>query len=276
MAAPSQVIALRDSTNVTGDGRVTGQLAVAKWIFFKDFGGTPHTAPTLAEIGNGQYLVSGYDVETNGESSGQIDWGPFGGTNAVQTITPPGSSTFNITILGQTLTGVAFNVPVATLQGLVTGLSSVGTNLAGATNCAVTGTAGTTYVLTFQNQLGNQPITAVTTTAGSVAQTTPGVTNYQVGSDRFIDVVITKDSNRIQGSLGASGILLSRVLDSPRDVSAIADASLTLNDALWGALCAATGKQSVSGTTYQVKTPSDGTQIRSFTLNSSTTPTSRS
>lgn len=68
---------------------------------------------------------------------------------------------------------------------------------------------------------------------------------------------------------------LSQTGLSPRALDAVADASLTVGDALVAAIAAAAGKESVSGTTYLIKTPYTGTIIRSFTLDSSTAPTSR-
>lgn len=63
---------------------------------------------------------------------------------------------------------------------------------------------------------------------------------------------------------------------TPRDLSAVADSALTLGDGLVAAICGAAGKESVSGTAYVVKTPSTGTVIRTFALDSSSAPTSRS
>jgi hypothetical protein len=74
----------------------------------------------------------------------------------------------------------------------------------------------------------------------------------------------------------AAPLALSSALSAPRALDAVADGSITLNDALWAAVCGAAGKESVSGTTYTVKTPSTGTVLRTFTLDSGTSPTQRS
>lgn len=75
----------------------------------------------------------------------------------------------------------------------------------------------------------------------------------------------------------ASGVNLttSQLLAAPRNISAIADGSITVNDALWSAVCGAAGKETVVSTTYTVMTPSTGTTLRVFTLDSATAPTSR-
>jgi hypothetical protein len=69
-------------------------------------------------------------------------------------------------------------------------------------------------------------------------------------------------------NLGQTGL-------TPRDLGAVPDASLTIGDGLVAAICGAAGKETVTGTSYVVKTPNTGTQIRSFTTDSTTTPTSR-
>jgi hypothetical protein len=63
---------------------------------------------------------------------------------------------------------------------------------------------------------------------------------------------------------------------TPRDLGAVADAALTFGDALVAGIVGAAGKESIVGTTYTVKTPSTGTAIRAFALDSAITPTSRS
>ncbi len=75
----------------------------------------------------------------------------------------------------------------------------------------------------------------------------------------------------------ATGVLTgARILAAPRALDAVADAATTVDDALWAAVCGAAGKEVKSGTSYVVKTPFTGTVIRSFSLDSSTAPTTRS
>jgi hypothetical protein len=76
-------------------------------------------------------------------------------------------------------------------------------------------------------------------------------------------------------SSGLVSMLLTQVLSTARALDAIGDTSLTINDVFHCAVAAATGKEVQSGTSYVVKTPSTGTVLRTFTLDSSTSPTSR-
>jgi hypothetical protein len=68
---------------------------------------------------------------------------------------------------------------------------------------------------------------------------------------------------------------LAQIGLAPRSLNTVADAALTVGDALMAAICEAAGKETTVGTTYTKKTPSTGTVIRSFTLDSPTAPTSR-
>jgi hypothetical protein len=70
-------------------------------------------------------------------------------------------------------------------------------------------------------------------------------------------------------------IKLSQTGLTVRALDSVADSALTVGDALVAAACGTAGKEAVSGTSYVVKTPSTGTVIRTFTLDSSTAPTSR-
>lgn len=70
-------------------------------------------------------------------------------------------------------------------------------------------------------------------------------------------------------------LTLSAVLSAPRALDTIADGAITLNDALWCAVCAAAGQETIVGTAYTVKTPHTATAIRAFTLDSATAPTQR-
>lgn len=74
----------------------------------------------------------------------------------------------------------------------------------------------------------------------------------------------------------ASGVLTgARVLGSPRALDSAADGTVTVDDALWCAVAGAAGKEAKAGTSYVVRTPSTGTVIRTFTLDSATAPTAR-
>lgn len=93
----------------------------------------------------------------------------------------------------------------------------------------------------------------------------------------LIDIFDATGAVRTTGGGGGSATLdLTQALSTPRDLGSVADGSLTLNDALHCAVAGAAGKQSISGTTYLVQTPSTGTTLRSFTLDSGTAPRTRS
>ena len=97
-----------------------------------------------------------------------------------------------------------------------------------------------------------------------------------------IDTNVGSRSNYAGGPVASVtapvAIMLSQTGLTPCALDAVADADLTLCDALVCAIAAAAGKQSapVDGTSYLVKTPSTGTVIRTFTLDANPNPTSRS
>jgi hypothetical protein len=75
---------------------------------------------------------------------------------------------------------------------------------------------------------------------------------------------------------GAVTVNLGQTLSAARALDTIADTALTLNDALHCGIAGAAGRESVTGLSYLVQTPSTGTTLRTFTLDNSTAPTSRS
>lgn len=97
------------------------------------------------------------------------------------------------------------------------------------------------------------------------------------GSGTPIDIFDATGAVRTTGGGGGGSATLdlTQVLSTPRNLGSVADGSLTLNDALHCAVAGAVGKQSISGTTYLVQTPSTGTTLRSFTLDSGTAPRTR-
>lgn len=99
-----------------------------------------------------------------------------------------------------------------------------------------------------------------------------GLTNL----DAAVSTRSTYAGGAVASVTAAVNINLSQPLNAARNVGAVADTSLTLNDGFHCAIAAAAGKESVSGTTYLVQTPSTGTTLRSFTLDSGTDPTTRS
>ncbi len=115
---------------------------------------------------------------------------------------------------------------------------------------------------------------AATTVSGAFTSTFTGNLTGSVGS------VAGNVSGNVVGSTASVTapviLTLSQTLNAARALDAIADTSLTLNDALHSAIADAAGKESVSGTVYLIQTPFTGTTIRTFALNSGSTPTQRS
>jgi hypothetical protein len=99
-----------------------------------------------------------------------------GGVNEVQTITitgAPTGGTFTVTFRGAVSAAIAFNATAAQVQAALEAVPTIGVG-----GVAVTGGPGpaTPYTLTFQNQLGNQDVPAVTTTNAFTGGTTPNTT----------------------------------------------------------------------------------------------------
>jgi hypothetical protein len=103
--------------------------------------------------------------------------------------------------------------------------------------------------------------TRSTYAGGAVASVTGNVGGNVVGSVASVTASVSLN-------LSQTGL-------SPRALDSVNDSALTVGDALVAALCAAAGKESVSGTSYVVQTPHTGTTIRTFTLDSGTAPTTR-
>jgi hypothetical protein len=121
------------------------------------------------------------------------------------------------------------------------------------------------------------PVIAYTTAgaitqAGAVGSVAGNIGGNVAGSVASVTAPVTVGTNSDKAGYSLN---LAQTGLSPRNLGSIADGSLTVGDALVSAICAAAGKQNVSGTTYTVETPSTGTIIRAFTLDSGTSPTAR-
>lgn len=141
---------------------------------------------TQYQVGDRRWLLAVPDVKLNAT----LDISKFNqtGTSAVQTITPPASGTFTITYNGQTTAPIAFNATLAAVQAALQALPNIGAGTEGLASTSgyqpgpggvnVAGTPGTSYVITFAGALANQKVNAMTVSAGSIAQTTQGVTAH--------------------------------------------------------------------------------------------------
>jgi hypothetical protein len=141
-----------------------------------------------------------------------------------------------------------------------------GSGLVPATLAASNVTGNLPATLAASNVTGNLPVNLMTI-VGQTVTCGSGVTiNAQVGSSYEIAV---NASNQVSIATGQT-LTAARALDS------VADTNLTLNDAFHCAISGSAGKESIVGTIYVTQTPSTGTTLRTFTLNSASAPTSRS
>lgn len=105
-----------------------------------------------------------------------------------------------------------------------------------------------------------------------------GTAGYLVGQN--LDAAVSSRSTYAGGAVASVtapvAIDQTVILSAPRDLGAVDDGSITVADGLWCAVAGAAGKWSIVGTTYLIRTPSTGTTIRSFVLDSASAPTSRS
>jgi hypothetical protein len=123
----------------------------------------------------------------------------------------------------------------------------------------------------------------ITTTSGDGIDVSPtaghGINVTANGTSKhglFVTGGTAGTSNGVNFVAGTGGVAVAFVLGAARALDAIADTSLTFNDALQCAVASAAGKQTISGTSYTIETPYTATTLRTFTLNSSSAPTSRS
>ncbi|MBF6277061.1 major capsid protein [Nocardia nova] len=94
-------------------------------------------------------------------------------TNEKQTATISGSptgGTFALGFKGKTTAALAYNASLAAVQSALAGLSTIGTG-----NVAVTGTPGTSYVVTFQGALAATDVPAITATGSFTGGTSPSI-----------------------------------------------------------------------------------------------------
>jgi len=143
------------------------------------------------------------------------------------------------------------NSSVFTIAALANGPSGSGSSPAAIATAVWQDATGSDF--TTANSIGKSLYNAFT--AGTSVYTTAALANAPSG--------------------GGGGITLATTLNAARAIDSIADTALTVNDALMCAAAAAAGKESVVGTAYTVKTPSTGTVLRTFTLDSGSAPSQR-
>jgi hypothetical protein len=107
--------------------------------------------------------------------------------------------------------------------------------------------------------------------SGSLPGNNPGLLAVGTGTAGAVDVGSGGIAGYLSGSVGsvtaAVTISTAQLLGAPRDISAVADGSITVGDAYWAAIGAGAGQADASsGTSETIKTPSTGTLLRTFTL----------
>jgi hypothetical protein len=155
--------------------------------------------------------------------------------------------------------------------GSVTGLTTAAIATAVLTDAGDNTTTGT------PGKILAQLLAAFTTTTSSVFSTASLVNAPTGGSAPSVAAIVAGMATAPVGSVSSAvTVSLTQPLAAARALDAIADTSLTVNDALHCAIAAATGQQTLNGTAYTIETPHTATVLRTFTLNSATAPTSRS
>ena len=268
----------------TGTPPTTAQIATAIWedtTAGGDFGTTGSigklivtTGLTVATVTNAVTLPS---IPSNWITAAGITASALNGKGdwMVSYTQPTGflATTFPTTVASPT------NITAGTITTTtnLTNLPSIPTNW-------LTGTGiDTTAVTKIQSGLSTLTQTQVTGGAYNVQSASCVLGDARIAN---LDAAVSSRSTYAGGAVasvtGAVGSVtaavslnLAQTGLTPRALDAVADASLTLGDALVCAISAATGKESVVGTAYTIKTPSTGTVIRTFTLDSGSAPTQR-
>jgi hypothetical protein len=209
-------------------------------------GNTPQTGDTYARLGAPAGASVSADIAAIKSDTGTILTDVNSGAGAIYTrIGAPAGASIAADIAS-----------VKTSVGAVTG--NVGGNVTGSVGSVAGNVAG--------NVVGSVGSVTNPVTVGTNNDKT-GYSLTQAFPSHFANLVIN-----------ASGLVqldLTQALSAARALDSVADTSLTLNDAMHCAVAAEAGKESVVGTTYTVKTPSTGTTLRTFTLDSGSAPTSR-
>ena len=128
---------------------------------------------------------------------------PVNGTNEQQTITingGPTGGTFKLSFEGNTSAAIAYNATAAALQAILEAMGTIGVG-----SVLVTGNAGGPYTAVFQGNLGKLALSqllvlAVNSLIGgaaptvAMAQTVPGVTATQRGSEKGTTLIDTENA----------------------------------------------------------------------------------
>jgi hypothetical protein len=165
---------------------VTRQRALSRGTCLLDFAGTHSVrngvfdATTISADGNGRYILSAGTLLTKSSTDPtkvKAYAGLGSNVNEQQTIaitgTPTGG-TFTLTFNGQTTAAIAYNATAATVIAALELLTNIGQSNLSATGGAL---PGSSVVVSFINELGDEAQAAMTASAASLTGgTTPAVT----------------------------------------------------------------------------------------------------
>ncbi len=267
-----------------------------------DGGAQVAASGTVAEKGNGQYVFSPSAADLNGNQVSFL----FLATGAIpeeKTVVTTAADPTDAQRLG--LTALPASGTLAIKPAVTLNAADVSGNLPANIVQVAGQTANASGAVTFPSAIGTSTYAGADTsgTTTLLGRVTASVALAGVAPSWYSAPVAPptsaaiasavwdelKSSHAVVGSFGAyldiavssrsapataQKIDLTQTLSAARDLSAVADTSLTVNDALHCATAATAGRESISGTTYQTKT-SAGTLLRQFTLDSATAPTSR-
>jgi hypothetical protein len=272
-------------TNAATTVNITGNLSGSVGSVTGNVGGNVvGTVASIVSPGNIWDVVNTAALHNVANSTGkQLRSIGVGTTDVIRTATLPGQG-------GQTSTTILLDAGASSVnQAYQFDVISIISGTDAGDSRVITGYVGATKVATVQRPWTVQPDNT------SVFEITPTasvqVASYLSGQDPatlVLDVAqsLHNTAGTIGGDIGLAAavgsvtspvnINLAQTLNAARALDAIVDTALTLNDALHSATAGAAGKESVIGLQYLVQTPSTGTTIRTFTLDSSSAPTTRS
>ena len=158
----------------------------------------------------------------------------------------------------------SFGEGVASVQGNVTG------NVAGSTG-SVVGAVGS-----VAGNVGGNVVGSVGSVVGSVGSVAGNVGGNVVGSVGSVAGAVGSVTGNVGGNVaGSVGSVASAVSIDQTAAVATSNTANTIGDCLNAARAQGFGKWAISGTTLTLYAPDGTTAVRTFTLDSATTPTSR-
>ncbi len=288
----------------SGTGASAATIATAVWqdlLSSSDFStassvGALVKANTVASVTGAVGSISGVTFPANFSSfeidaSGRVDLGKILGTASAGAAGYVGHDWS--AVHAPTSTVALTNTTISTGQAVASVSGAVG-SVTGSVGGSVTGSVGSISGVTFPTHFSALAIDVSgdvtfnnTSLSGSVGSVTGAVGSVTGAVGSVTGNVGGNVAGNVVGSTGSVAgavasvtapvsITLTQQLSAARALDSIADTSLTLNDALHCAVAGAAGKQSVVGTAYTIETPSTGTVLRTFTLDSGSAPTERS